>query len=180
MDDDAWNTSVTGDDLDLFEAIVCGPDKGYDQLVTMIGDAWGDGRAPMPNELIQDMPAPPGRQHRLRQPAQRQAGPGTSRACNNFRKGTPPHGLPGHERGAGRLRQCAPGQGVDLSGQASTILHEMTHLVNFYQRSLMIGSPYDTWLEEMSAMMTEDIIAPAVSPGRIFNIPRPRAPSSPT
>jgi hypothetical protein len=53
-------------------------------------------------------------------------------------------------------------------------MHEMTHLVNFYQRSLATRSPYDTWLEEMSAMMTEDIVVPAVTAGRINDIPTGR------
>ncbi len=63
---------------------------------------------------------------------------------------------------------------TDQAGQASTVLHEMTHLVNFYQRTLVKGSGYDTWLEEMSAMMTEDIVVPMVSSGRIQDIPAGR------
>jgi Peptidase M30 len=47
----------------------------------------------------------------------------------------------------------------------STLLHESTHMVNFYQRGIVQTAFHDTWLEETSAMMTEDIVAPAVING---------------
>ncbi|MDQ3058368.1 MAG: hypothetical protein M3R45_02425 [Pseudomonadota bacterium] len=53
----------------------------------------------------------------------------------------------------------------DLDFATSTLLHESTHLVNFYQRSVARSVAHDTWLEETSAMMTEDIVAPAVIGG---------------
>lgn len=53
----------------------------------------------------------------------------------------------------------------DVSFAASTLLHESTHMVNFYQRSVARGVVHDSWLEETSAMMTEDIVAPAVLGG---------------
>jgi hypothetical protein len=53
----------------------------------------------------------------------------------------------------------------DLKFAASTLLHESTHMVNFYQRSLARNVVHDTWLEETAAMMTEDIVAPAVLGG---------------
>lgn len=53
----------------------------------------------------------------------------------------------------------------DIDFTASTLLHETTHMVNFYQRAVAKGVVHDTWLEETTAMMTEDIIAPAVIAG---------------
>lgn len=44
----------------------------------------------------------------------------------------------------------------------STLFHELTHMVNFYQRTVAQGASHETWLEETSAMMTEDIVSPAV------------------
>ncbi|MDR1614079.1 MAG: hypothetical protein LBS26_00720 [Campylobacteraceae bacterium] len=41
----------------------------------------------------------------------------------------------------------------------STIAHELTHAVHFYQRSVRIDDPFDTFLNEMSAIMMEDIVA---------------------
>lgn len=53
----------------------------------------------------------------------------------------------------------------DIDFATSTLLHESTHMVNFYQRSVARGVVHDTWLEETTAMMTEDIVAPAVIGG---------------
>ena len=53
----------------------------------------------------------------------------------------------------------------DLEFATSTLMHESTHMVNFYQRSIVRGVVHDTWLEETSAMMTEDIVTPAVVNG---------------
>lgn len=53
----------------------------------------------------------------------------------------------------------------DIAFATSTLLHESTHMVNFYQRAVARGVVHDTWLEETTAMMTEDIVAPAVIGG---------------
>jgi len=45
----------------------------------------------------------------------------------------------------------------------STLVHEMMHMVNFYQRSIRRSASHDVWLEETSAMMSEDIITPALT-----------------
>lgn len=56
----------------------------------------------------------------------------------------------------------------------STLVHEATHMINYYQQSIKstLGSDYDTWLEETSAMMGEDIVTPAFiknSDGSAYN-----------
>lgn len=45
----------------------------------------------------------------------------------------------------------------------SALVHEATHMINYYQQSIKstLGADYDTWLEETSAMMGEDIVSPA-------------------
>jgi hypothetical protein len=47
----------------------------------------------------------------------------------------------------------------------STIAHELTHAVNFYQRHVVMGSgnAFDTFLDEMLAVMMEDIISSKIS-----------------
>ncbi len=51
----------------------------------------------------------------------------------------------------------------------TTLAHEMTHMVNFYQRAARIGARPDyrfaVWLEETSALMMEDLLAERVIPG---------------
>lgn len=51
---------------------------------------------------------------------------------------------------------------ADLKFATSTLMHESTHMVNFYQRAVARDVVHDTWLEETSAMMTEDIVTPTV------------------
>ena len=48
--------------------------------------------------------------------------------------------------------------GVDF--ELSTLAHEFTHMINFYQRDILLGDAYtnDSWLEEMTAMGMEDIV----------------------
>jgi Peptidase M30 len=65
----------------------------------------------------------------------------------------------------------------DFNFTTSTLLHESTHMVNFYQRTVVRGAAHDTWLEETSAMMTEDIVAPAVISGGYNKIMQVRLPA---
>ena len=48
-----------------------------------------------------------------------------------------------------------------LKAMQTTMAHESTHMQNFYRRAIMMGAQYayDTWLEEMSAMMMEDWVS---------------------
>lgn len=41
----------------------------------------------------------------------------------------------------------------------STLVHELTHMTNYYQRWVSRNVDHDSWLEETSAMMSEDIMA---------------------
>jgi hypothetical protein len=46
----------------------------------------------------------------------------------------------------------------------STIAHELTHAIHFYQRAVKMGDPFDTFLNEMAALMMEDIISKKIGP----------------
>ncbi|MFA9441108.1 hypothetical protein ACDA63_15845, partial [Uliginosibacterium sp. sgz301328] len=55
--------------------------------------------------------------------------------------------------------------------QLSTLAHEFTHMINFYQRGVLMSSPasnayydFETFLEEGSALMTEDIVGLNIDP----------------
>lgn len=45
-----------------------------------------------------------------------------------------------------------------LRWAASTMAHELTHMIHFYQRAVVRGQAFDLWLNEMTAMGMEDII----------------------
>ncbi|MDR0580061.1 MAG: hypothetical protein LBG21_05605 [Campylobacteraceae bacterium] len=49
----------------------------------------------------------------------------------------------------------------------STIAHELTHAIQFYQRNVLMPDGFDTFLNEMAAIMMEDIIAQEIDP--MFN-----------
>jgi hypothetical protein len=51
------------------------------------------------------------------------------------------------------------------SSTLSTIAHELTHAINFYQRNILTGNSnaYATFLEEMTAVMMEDVISSKIS-----------------
>ena len=51
----------------------------------------------------------------------------------------------------------------DVDYYVSTLFHEATHMVNFYQNDVKLSKTRQTWLEETSAMMTEDLVTPAVT-----------------
>lgn len=47
----------------------------------------------------------------------------------------------------------------------STLVHELTHIVNYHQRTIQRGVFHDDWLEEVAAMATEDLLAETTTPG---------------
>ncbi|MBI3286364.1 MAG: PKD domain-containing protein [Burkholderiales bacterium] len=59
----------------------------------------------------------------------------------------------------------ANGIAGDLNFYKSTLMHEAVHMINFYQRSIKNASDHDTWLEETSAMMGEDVLAKIIFSG---------------
>jgi hypothetical protein len=54
---------------------------------------------------------------------------------------------------------------LDDVSTLSTIAHELTHAINFYQRYILMGSNnyYETFLNEMTAVMMQDVIADKIS-----------------
>jgi hypothetical protein len=48
-----------------------------------------------------------------------------------------------------------------MKAMQTVMAHESTHMQNFYRRDMLMGAQYayDTWLEEMSAMMMEDWVS---------------------
>ena len=41
----------------------------------------------------------------------------------------------------------------------STLAHEFMHLITYYQKTIVRGSPISTWLNEMISMLAEDIVS---------------------
>lgn len=137
----------------------CGSDGGLAQINNLLGDVWGAAASNYPNSIqdalfLQDIHVV-----LLNVPASSKWA-GYFFGGNNLLKTSSPN-----SNEALALFINASQMKADLNFSMSTLLHESTHMVNFYQRSIVKGVVHDTWLEETSAMMTEDIVAPVVLDG---------------
>jgi hypothetical protein len=161
------DTSGAAVDVQPFAQVFCGDAGGYARVTKLLGDVWGIGTEANTGTLISDLPSlqdvnivflnvPPGT-----------GWGGYFDATNNFLADD------------GDLKTSnqalvffinAPDISSGQNYYLSTLLHELTHMVNFYQRAVSRGFTHDTWLEETSAMMTEDIVVPAVVSGGYSNI----------
>lgn len=151
----AWSAA-----LGAMQASYCGSAGGLARLNALMGDVWGPAASRQPT-VIQDAP-------------------GSLQDVNvvllNVPAGTQ---WAGYFFGGNNLLKTSLASSnealaffinadqvkADLSFATSTLMHESTHMVNFYQRSVARDVIHDTWLEETSAMMTEDIVTPAVVNG---------------
>lgn len=154
---------VTPADLQAMQAATCGTAGGLARLTALLGDAWGlHGWA----NLIEDAPLQD--IHIALIDAPDSSGwAGYFSSVNKYRASARPdsnEALVIFVR-ASQLR-------VDLSFLTSTLIHEATHMVNNYQRMVRRGVTHEAWLEETSAMMSEDIVTPRVlaqPDGRPYN-----------
>jgi Peptidase M30 len=137
----------------------CGGSGGYRQVTSLLGDAWGFGAGKYATLLIQDTPTVLQDINIVILNVPSTAGwAGYFYGGNNFLKtATQPN-----TNQALVFFINADTLNSNLNFALSTLLHETTHMVNFYQRAVNIGYQHDTWLEETSAMMTEDIVTPTV------------------
>jgi hypothetical protein len=55
------------------------------------------------------------------------------------------------------------GMASDVNFYISTLIHEAKHMIGFYQEAVVRDKEIETWYEETSAMMSEDIVAHAVT-----------------
>lgn len=141
------------------QASYCGSAGGLAQLNSLLGDVWGPAASDYANS-IQDGPFLQDIHVVLLNVPSSSKWAGYFFGGNNLLKSSSPN-----SNEALALFINASQLKVDLNFAMSTLLHEATHMVNFYQRSIAKGVVHDTWLEETLAMMTEDIVAPAVLGG---------------
>ena len=148
------NVTMVDGGVSTLTTELCRPGGGYELLTGLVGDVWGAAAASFPTQLIQDSPtlqdlnvvilnapaAAPWAGYFYALNAQLIS---ANRAVVLFINGPQAYGRP---------ENCL-----------GIALHEMTHMINFYQRSVAHGVGHDLWLEETTAMMTEDIVGPAAS-----------------
>jgi hypothetical protein len=134
-----------------------GASGGYAQLSTLLGDAWGVTQF---SNLIPDSPLQDINIVIVNAPAST-SWAGYFYGGNDFKAGTSAN-LVANSNEALVFFINADAVQIDQQYTLSTLIHEATHMVNFYQRYIKNNLDHDTWLEETSAMMSEDIISPTV------------------
>ncbi|MFZ6752329.1 PKD domain-containing protein [Undibacterium sp. Dicai25W] len=152
--------TVTTNDITTMASTVCGT-AGFSRLSSLLGDVWGPVPTQYSSQLIQDTTGQP-------------------QDINIVILNVPSNtGWAGYFYGLNnQLTSVAPSSNQALvffinasqiqnnrNYALSTLLHEATHMTNFYQRAIVRGLSHETWLEESSAMMTEDIVVPAILNG---------------
>ena len=141
---------------------VCGQDGGFDRLTTLLGDAWGTHNY---SNLILDT-AKQDINIVIVKPTARPAWAGYYGNINSYTTYTTSNQALVFFISAYTLNQS-------INYVQSTLIHEATHMINFYQRTVARGSAHDTWLEETSAMMSEDVVAASFiknSDGSAYNL----------
>jgi PKD repeat protein len=162
VDPASWTAGdVTPATLASFKAAFCGATGGYARTAALLGEAWGAVANSYPSQLIPE-------------PA------GSPQDVNVVFLGVPPEvAWGGYFWGGNDFLATfrtgsnealaffinAPDARGSTSYYVSVLVHELTHMVNFYQRYIVNRADHATWLEETSAMMSEDIVTPAIESG---------------
>ena len=175
--------SLTADDLSYFQTTFCGVpgagvDGGFGRVKALLGDVWGSVDPTLSSVVISDAPTLQdvnvvflevpgaltdknwagyfwGGNNILRSASPLYAS--SNQALAFFVDATQVH-----------VRDTSRGY------IGSALLHELTHMVNFYQRTVVRDRVNDTWLEETTATMIDDIVPPAATPDHVTIIPSQR------
>lgn len=136
---------------------------GFDKLVSLLGDAYGTAAANYSSQLINDSAGLQDINVVILNVPSNTGWAGYFAAFNNVLKTY-------KDPSPSKIDYSSSNQALAFFVNAtsikndpdyvkSTLLHESTHMINFYQRAILRGVDHDTWLEETSAMMSEDILA---------------------
>ena len=140
---------------------VCGQDGGFDRLTTLLGDVWGTHNY---SNLILDS-AKQDINILIVKPNKEPAWAGYYYCLNSFTDSIYSNQALVFFTSAYQLNR-------DINFLLSTLIHEATHMINYYQRVVARGAVHDTWLEETSALMSEDVVAASFiknSDGSVYN-----------
>lgn len=164
--DPAAETSgkVTSADVTAFADAMC-TNGGYAKLTALLGDAWGANAANYANDLIQDTPALQDVNVVIIDAPATPNWAGYFAGLNTFKRtSTLLANAPNSNESLVFFIKASQVK-ISRNYVLSSLFHEATHMINFYQRTITRNTAHDTWLEETSAMMTEDIMSPAVLGG---------------
>jgi hypothetical protein len=150
------DANITPAIMTRFTTAACGSTGGFARINNLIGDTWGSHGY---NNLIND----------------------TASAKQDinivFAKAATSAGWAGYFYGGNNVVSTAAepsnqalvffintnGIASDVDFYISTLFHEAAHMVAFYQNAVKQKKKSQAWLDETFAMMTEDIVTPAVT-----------------
>lgn len=154
---------VSASDISAMQTAVCGASGGFDRLNALLGDVWGAAAGAYATDLIQDGSNLLDINIAIVNAPESTGWAGYFYGVNNFLKTASDSMANSNEALVFFINAS---QVQDSRAYAiSSLLHEATHMTNFYQRYVARNTSHDAWLEETSAMMTEDIVAPVVNAG---------------
>lgn len=135
---------------------LCASNGAYEKLVALHGDVWGSGATPMTN-LIQDAPG-----DLLNLEVAILGVPMGTGWAGYFSSGNLLSGTVDPDSNQA-LSVVMNGRYVanmtaDDPFPRITLAHEIKHLINYYQRSIVRGRSHSAWLEETSAMLAEELL----------------------
>jgi hypothetical protein len=176
--------SLTADDLAYFRTTFCGvagdeANGGFARVQALMGDPWGAVPASLASTLISDSGALQDVNVVFLQvpvdPAKPKVWAGYFYGLNNFLRSADPRFASSNEAlaffiDAAQVHVTA----TSRSYLGSALLHELTHMVNFYQRPVLRDVANETWLEETTATMIEDVVVPVVTPDHTSILPLQR------
>jgi hypothetical protein len=158
VDDQAWTSGkVTSGLVERFRNAYCGASGGYERLVKLYGEPWGSHSF---SNLISDSPTL--QDLNVVMVPSTEAYAGYFWGVNAFKDNSKSN------KALVFFINASQFSGDNTSSSTTnfyigTLIHEMMHMVNYYQRDIRRSASHDTWLEETSAMMSEDIITPALT-----------------
>jgi Peptidase M30 len=167
----AYPSVVTDAELNAYQTSFCGTNNNngaYAKIANAIGDVWG---AAVPSKYsathIADTPS----QKQdinivILNPASSVSWGGYFYSLNNWLKSA----SSSSNGNSGALGSSTSNEALVFfvkAGQQqnyiqSVLIHELTHMINYYQRTVLKDDIYETWLEETTAMMTQDIFDPGL------------------
>jgi hypothetical protein len=143
------DSSLTPSILNTFTSSVCGNNKGFHQLIGLLGDAWG----PQPySNLISDSTMQDINIAFVNPPSNT-GWAGYFWGRNNFIS------TPSYLTNSALVFFVNTNSiASDVNFYISTLIHEAKHMIGFYQKDILLDKTTDTWFEETGAMMAEDIV----------------------
>jgi PKD repeat protein len=157
--------TVEAAQLEPLRRSFCGDQGGYARVIALLGDVWGGSEVARRPWLIQETAAQPQDVNIVVTNHMGAAGDvaGYFHGINNSYRTRSSRYVNSNEA----LAFFVNGSGLasNPSFYTSTLVHELTHMVNYHQRSIQRNVAHDVWLEEVSAMAIEDLLAETITPG---------------